>query len=176
MLTNLATVRPYAKAIFALATQQQQFSAWQKALNVLALVATECKKKFLLNNPRVSPKQELSFFCDVVKNFPVAINLVYLLAERKKLGLLPVIAANYKQLLLEHEKTLEAKVITTCELTAEQKDRLIQALQQRYQQKILLQCQLDAKLIGGATIYISNQVIDGSIKGMLQRLKQELIF
>ena len=176
MLANLATIRPYAKAIFAVAACNQQFTMWQNALTALALVALECQKKNLLNNPKITSKQKLPLFCKVIKDFPLANNLVYILAEHKKLELLPEINAYYKQLLLEHEQTLEAKVITAYELTTEQKEKLSQALQQRYQRKILLHCQLDVQLIGGAVIYIANQVIDGSAKGMLQRLKQELIF
>lgn len=173
-MENLSPARPYAKAIFALALRDQQFSEWQKALNIFAAIAGECKKRFLLNNPRVGRKQELDFFCDATENFPMAYNLVRMLAERKKLEILPDIALSYQQLLFEHEKTLEAKVVTTCELSAQQKEQLLKALQQRYQQRILLRCQIDSKLIGGAVIYIDGRVIDGSIKGMLQRLKQNL--
>jgi F-type H+-transporting ATPase subunit delta len=176
MLTNLATVRSYAKAIFAVATCKQQFTVWQNALTTLALVVRECQKKNLLNNPKITSKQKLPLFCSVIKDFPAANNLVYILAEHRKLELLPEINAYYKQLLLEHEQTLEAKVITAYELTIEQKEKLSLALQQRYQRKILLRCQLDTQLIGGAVVHIANQVIDGSVKGMLQRLKQELIF
>jgi F-type H+-transporting ATPase subunit delta len=168
----LSPARPYAKAIFALALRDQQFFEWQKALNTFAAIAVECKKRFLLNNPRVGRKQKLDFFCDALENFPMAINLIRMLVERKKLEILPNIALGYQQLLFEHEKTLVAKVITTHELSVEQREQLLKALQQRYQQRILLQCQIDAKLIGGAVIYIDGRVIDGSIKGMLQRLKQ----
>ena len=156
---DLTTARPYAKAIFALALRDQQFSEWQNALITLAMAITEHK---------------LDLFYDASKNFPAVINLVRLLAERKKLEILPNIAFGYKQLVLEHEKILEVKIIATCELSAEQKERLLAALRKRYQRQILLQCQVDNKLIGGAVIYIAGQVIDGSIKGALQRLKQNL--
>jgi len=174
MIVDLTAARPYAKAIFALASRDQQFYEWQNALKTLATAATECKKRFLLNNPRVGRKQELDFFNGASENFPVAYNLVRVLAERKNIEILPAIAASYQQLLFEHEKILEAKVVTVCELSAIQKEQLVKALQERTQCQILLQCQIDAKLIGGAVIYVDGQVIDRSIKGMLQRLKQSL--
>ncbi|MEI8055305.1 MAG: F0F1 ATP synthase subunit delta [bacterium] len=174
MITDLTAARPYAKAIFALAVRDQKFYEWQKALDTLAMVTTECKKSFLLNNPRVGNKQELEFFNGVSEDFPVAYSLVKVLAERKNIGILPGIAASYKQLLFEHEKILEAKIVTVCELSAIQKEQLIKALQERTQCQILLQCQIEPALIGGAVVYVGGQVIDGSVKGMLQRLKQSL--
>lgn len=174
MITDLTTARPYAKAIFALALRDQQLYEWQRALNTLAAVATECKKRSLLNNPMVGRKQEVEFFNGASENFPVAYNLVRVLAERKKIEMLPGIAASYQQLLFEHEKILQATVVSTCELSVSQKEQLVKALRERTQRQILLQCKIDGGLIGGAVVYVGSQVIDGSIKGMLQRLKQNM--
>ncbi|HBC72037.1 MAG TPA: F0F1 ATP synthase subunit delta, partial [Coxiellaceae bacterium] len=63
-----------------------------------------------------------------------------------------------------------------CELTPTQKEQFLVALQKRYNCEILLQCHIDSALIGGAVVYISDKVIDGSIKGMLQKLKLNLLF
>ena len=174
MITKLTAARPYAKAIFALAMRDQKLYEWQKALNTLALVVVECKKRFLLNNPVVGGKRELEFFNGVSEDFPAAYNLVKVLVERKSTEILPDIAASYKQMLFKHEKVLEAKVITACELNAIQKEQLMKALQERTQRKILLQCLIDQALIGGAVVYVDGQVIDGSIRGTLQRLRQNL--
>ncbi|EKE00554.1 MAG: F0F1 ATP synthase subunit delta [uncultured bacterium] len=175
MIANSTTVQPYTKAIFALALRDQKFAEWQTTLNLLALIAAECKKRALLNNPRVGCKRELEFFYDAAKNFPIAYNLVRVLAKHKKLEILPNIASGYQKLLLEHQKILEAQITTTRELTPAQKEKLTKALQKRYQQQISLQCQIDDKLIGGVRINIDGQVIDGSIRGMLYRLKQSLL-
>lgn len=162
----MSLARPYAKAIFDLALRDKQFSEWQNALAALSIAAIECKK--------LRYKPELDLFYSLIKDFSLAINLVRLLSERKKLEILPDVTSEFQRLFFEHEKILEAKIITAFELTSEHKEKLEQALQQRYQHKILLQCQVDNKLIGGAIIYIADQVIDKSIKGTLRRLKQEL--
>jgi F-type H+-transporting ATPase subunit delta len=175
MIVNSTAVQPYTKAIFAIALLDKKLEEWQTTLNLLALTAVECKKRFLINNPKVGRKQEIEFFCDASANLPATYNLVRILAERKKLEILPSIAAGYQQLLFEHKRILEARVVTTRELTSIQKEKLTKALQQRFQQQISLQCQIDDKLIGGAIINIAGQVIDGSIKGMLCRLKQSLL-
>lgn len=168
--------RPYAKAIFNLALEQDQLSMWQDTLKMLAVIASECEKNKLLDSPQVSAAEKISFFADVIKQAPEAIsNLVRLLVERKKLNLLPDIAASYRQLFFAHNNILEATIISAYELAAEQKERLLGALRKRYQKEILLECHVDATLIGGAVMQVEDRVIDGSVRGMLQRLKQNLL-
>lgn len=175
MINTSINIRPYTKAIFALAVRNKQLTEWQKALDLLALITTECEKKYLLSDPNITYEQKIGFFSDVTTRFPAATNLVQFLAERKKLKILPKIATDYYQLFLEQEQILEANVTSACELTYIQKEQLIKALQNRYQHKILLKHKIDKKLIGGIVIDIAGQTIDGTIKGMLQQLKQELI-
>lgn len=175
MNIELTKSLPYAKAIFALALRDQQILEWQNMLNILTLVVSEYEKKNLLKHHKVRKKHELDTLYDEACSFPAAMNLIRLLAKRKKIDMLPNIAANYQQLLSSYKKTLEAKVITATELTQTQKEQLINILQQRYHHKVLLKSQVDNNLIGGATIHIAGQVIDGSIKGILHRLKQCLL-
>lgn len=175
MISNLTTARPYAKTVFSLALRNQQFSKWQSTLDSLAIATVECQKRNLLNNPNVEHRQILDVFFCILGDFPEAINLVRILATHKKLNILPSIALAYKQLCLEHEQILEAIVISSQELNTNQKERLITALQKRYKYNILLQCKIDPKLLGGAIIYVAGQVIDGSIKSMLQRLQEQLM-
>ena len=167
--------RSYAKAIFDLALPQQKLGEWQESLKMLAQIALACKESDILENPQVQGKQKITLFAGVIDELPEALNLLKLLAQRKKLSILPEIASSYQQLFFTHTKTLEVKVVSVEELTASQKEQLFGALKRRHQCEILLRYQIDDKLIGGAIIYVADKVIDGSISGILQRLKQNLL-
>jgi F-type H+-transporting ATPase subunit delta len=175
MIAKTAIARPYAKAVFALALRDQKLEDWQKTLDTLALVATECKKRSLLNNPGIGRKQEEGFFNDASKDFPDASSLIRILSERKKLEILPNIASNYQKLFFEHKKILEVKIVTAHEMNPEQKEKLENALQQQCKKQVSAHYQINNKLIGGAVIHVAGQLIDGSIKGKLQRLKHSLL-
>lgn len=171
----LTQARPYAKAIFSLALEHDQLSQWQDTLKMLAVITIECKINHLLDSPKITATEKIDFFADVIKQAPDIIgNLVKLLVERKKLFLLPDIAESYRKLLLAYNKILEVKIISAYELSLNQKEQLIKGVKERYQSDILLQCHTDATLIGGAVLYIEDRVIDGSIIGMLQRLKKRI--
>lgn len=166
----------YAKAIFDLALRDGQLVVWQQALAILALIAVECEKKGILSNQKIEAAKKIGLFLEVTTEYPAVIGLVQLLAERKKLIILSDIVVAYRQLLFAHNKTLEVKVVSACELNAEQKERLFAALKQRYNSEILLQYGVDSELIGGGVIYILDRVIDHSFKGILRNLKQNLTF
>lgn len=169
-------IRPYSKAIFNMALEQGQLESWRDILGILAEAVIECEKNKLLNNPKITSSKKISFFTDIVQSMPEAIgNLVRLLTERKKLALLPEIVKDYHKLYFAHHKVLEVIMTSAYELDAMQKEQLLQALQKRYQREILLKCRLDQTLIGGAVLHIGDRVINGSIIGMLQRLKQNLL-
>jgi len=176
MVEYLAQTRSYAKAIFDLALSQKALDEWLKILKFLAQVVLACKKgSDVLDNPNIQESQKVAIFTEVIDEFPRVLNLIQLLIQRRNLSLLPSIAANYEQLFFSYTKVLEAQVVSAEELSVQQKESLFNALKKRYQREILLQYQVNGGLIGGAVIHIAGHVIDGSIKGMLQRLKQELL-
>jgi F-type H+-transporting ATPase subunit delta len=175
MTTPIAQAEPYAKAIFDLALHDNKLSEWHQILKMMAEVALVCKENQLLDNPKVNATQEIDFFAEIINQSPEAMNLIRLLAERKKLSMLPEVAAGYQKLFFANNKMLEVEVFSASELTSVQKERLLSALNQRYQGEILLQYHVDEKLIGGAVMHIEDKVIDSSISGMLQLLKQNLL-
>ena len=155
-------VRPYCKAIFALALREKNFSQWQEVLDELAITACSA------SSPSSVPIDV------IVAKFPLALNLLNILIQNNKLDLLPCIAINFKKLVLDYHNTIEAKVITAIELSDSQKKQLEKALEERYLAQILLKYEIDSALIGGVVVYIRDQVIDGSIKTALHCLKQSL--
>ena len=97
------------------------------------------------------------------------------MAERKKLKLLPKIAESYQELLFAHNGIVEIKVVSAVELTAEQKNKLADKIRSSYKKEFLFEYEVDKDLIGGVVIYLEDRVIDSSVKGMLQRLKENLL-
>ena len=48
------------------------------------------------------------------------------------------------------------------------------ALTRRFEQEVFLQNVIDPDVLGGAVIYAGDQVIDGSLRGRLQKLSNSL--
>lgn len=180
MAENLTPARPYAKAIFALALRDNTLHEWAAALHLLSIIAAESQKHYILKNPKFRRQQKIKLFFDpahaisLIIDFPEAENLLRLLMLHRRLTMLPQITQLYNEMLHAHENLLEVKAVSAMELTTKQCEKIVVALEKRYHKKIKLITQVDANLIGGAIIYAGDKVLDGSIKGKLERLSENL--
>jgi F-type H+-transporting ATPase subunit delta len=99
---------------------------------------------------------------------------VRVLAENHRLLLLPEIAAHYEQFRSVVENTVDVEVTSAVPLNDAQAQKLKQALSTRLKREVHMRTAVDSALLGGAVLRAGDLVIDGSLKGRLERLATEL--
>lgn len=164
--------RPYAQAVFKLAQQSQDLGSWSDMLGLAAVVATDPGLRKLLDNPRVTPAQLADLFVDICGDRlnEDGRNLIRLLAERRRLLVLPEIFGMFQQLKNDAEGAIKAQLITAFPATDAQKQTIAAALKQRFGRDVQLEYITDPTLMGGAVVRAGDLVIDGSVRGKLARL------
>ncbi|RLK46500.1 F-type H+-transporting ATPase subunit delta [Alkalispirillum mobile] len=177
MAEQTTLARPYAKAVFELTKDAKTRNTWSKRLKALGTVAADNQVAALVGNPRVSREQLIGLFLEAVGEDTLGQegkNLVQLLADNGRLGLLPEIAALYEHLRAEAEGVVDVDVTSADKLTKEQQDQIAGALKKRLGRKVRLHCRTDESLIGGALIQAGDLTIDGSVRGKLARLSSAM--
>jgi len=172
MAEKATIARPYARAAFEYAKQQNAFASWSEALSVAAAFASDSSAKRLLNHPRVTSAQLVDLIANVAGDRlsdPMR-NFIATLAHNRRLALLPEILGMYETLRAEVEGVADVQVTSAVPLDAAQQQRLAKALKTRLQREVRMQCSVDASLIGGAVVRYGDLVIDGSVKERLARL------
>ena len=164
--------RPYAQAAFKLAQQNQAIPVWSEMLGVAAVVAADTGMRKLLDNPRVTPTQLAELFVDICGDRlnDDGRNMLRLLAERRRLVLLPEIFGLYEQFKNEAEGAVQAQLISAFPATDAQKQTIAAALKQRFGRDVQMEYVTDPTLMGGAVVRAGDLVIDGSVRGKLTRL------
>ena len=172
-----ALARPYARAVFELAKQENQFQQWSDALALMAAVVSNDTMQAILDNPRLtrSDAGELVIRTCGEDISDSAVNLLHMLAENGRLAQLPMISALYNKLRDEAEGTVEAEVISAKPLSEEQKAAIAAALKQRLGRDVQLNCSVNEDLVGGAVIRAGDLVIDGSAVEHLRQLSSALV-
>ena len=177
-VTTLA--RPYAKAAFALAQDKDALARWEQMLVVATAIARNEAVAELLDNPGVSDAEAVKLIADAAAEVldgeldgPFR-GYLSVLAENGRLALLPTITELFADLRAEAEKRLRVRVVSAVELDDDQSGRLREALARRYEREIELENEIDPKVIGGAVIYAGDEVIDGSLRGRLEKLASSL--
>ena len=176
MAERATIARPYAKAAFEYARDANATAPWSLGLKVAAEIVADGRVAPLTKSPRVSAADLVSFITDVAgANLAAPMqNFVRILAENRRLLLLPEIAAHYEELRSEVENTVDVEVVSAVALNSEQQEKLSAALSTRLKRKVRMQNSVDAALLGGALVRAGDLVIDGSLKGRLQQLATDL--
>jgi F-type H+-transporting ATPase subunit delta len=176
MAEKTTIARPYAKAVFALAREQGRLDAWVETLARAATVVTDERVAPLLGNPRVTPAALADLVIDIAGSGldEKGRNFFKVLAANRRLGYLPEIAAMFAHLKSESERSIDVTVTSAVALSPEQQQKLAAAVEKRLSRTVRLHSMLDPSLIGGAVLRADDLVIDGSLKGRLDRLESEL--
>jgi F-type H+-transporting ATPase subunit delta len=172
MAEAITIARPYANAVFALAQEKGELTAWSDLLAVLAQAVSEPEMQSIINSPAVSDEQAVSVLTDIAGDAvtPEVKNFLSLLAENDRLVLLADISLLFEELKAEAEKSMVADVVAARDLSAEQADKISAALKTRLGRDVTLNVSVDESLLGGAIIRAGDLVIDGSALGKLNRL------
>jgi len=175
-LTTIA--RPYAEAAYKLARETDAVDHWSQALGLLAAVAGDPEMARQIANPTVPRERLRDLILEVCGDaLPgQARNLVHLLADNARLGAIDEIARLFEELRIRQRGVRQVTVRTAYGLDASEEASLAKVLKAHLGTDIELGIEEDASLIGGIEIRAGDLVIDGSIRGKLQRLATELQF
>jgi F-type H+-transporting ATPase subunit delta len=176
MAERATIARPYAKAAFQHARDANEFAAWSQALARLTEIVADPRVAALTKSPQWSVTDVANLIIEIAGaglNAGMQ-NFVRVLAENRRLLLLPEIAAHYEEFRSAVENTVDVEVVSAVELDAAQADKLSAALAKRLKRNVRMKNSVDATLLGGAVLRAGDLVIDGSLKGRLERLATEL--
>lgn len=168
--------RPYALAAFESARDSHSLPEWKSFLASAAEIAKDPSIRTLLDNPEVASGKMLELFLQVLtpllnnerKNF------LAILAQNRRLMMLPPISELFNIYYTALEKISKVRVVTAIDVEDKYKQKLIQALSKRIHHEVTLHCDVDPSILGGAVIHLGDRVIDGSVRGKLTRLLQNL--
>ncbi|ALO43847.1 F0F1 ATP synthase subunit delta [Pseudoalteromonas sp. SS15] len=175
-MSELTTIaRPYAKAAFELAVEKGNVEAWNEMLFFAGQVASDEQASSLLASIPTAAEQADVFIkvCAEQLN-EQGQNLIKLMAENERLAAIPAVAEIFAEFKAEFDKEIDVDVVSATELAAEQQDKLVAALEKRFARKVKLNCSIDETVVGGLVIKAGDTVIDGSVRGKLDRLAVSL--
>ena len=172
MAEAITVARPYAQAAFMYASEQPALTDWSDMLSLLAAVADDAAMHALIDSPELTEIQLADLFIKVAgdKINSNGGNFVRVLAANGRLTLLPEIAALYEIQRRDAEDRVQAEMVSAFPASEAQQAEVIASLSRRLGREVELSCSTDTDLLGGAIIRAGDLVIDGSIRGKLERL------
>ena len=145
--------------------------------SLVELVQGSDELRTIWENPSVTAQQKRGLLDAIVRKLGVSQpirNFVAIIIDNRRIAGLPEIASEFEWELNDRLGMAEAEITTSRELGDDEKRALEAQLGKVTGRKILARYHRDPKLLGGAVIRVGSTIYDGSVRGQLQRLKEEL--
>jgi len=173
-----AVARRYARAIFEIGRESKQLDAFAKELTAIAdTYSASDELQDAMSSPMLGDAAREGIIADIAKRHsasPQTTNLLRLLARRRRLVALPELVVKLSELVDEHKGILRATVRAASKLTPAYLDKLKAKIEQATGRKVIVTFQDDPALIAGVVTQIGDQVVDGSVRGRIEQLRESL--
>lgn len=176
-MADISTLaRPYAKAVFELARDEKSFAQWSAILGGLALAVADRKVAAAIGHPSIGRGQLGAMLIEALgeRLSPAGRNFVSLLSEYGRLKAAPAIASEYERLRAEQESRVDVEITSAAAVDPAQQQTLADAIAKRLARTVSIRWETDPELVAGAVIRAGDLVIDGSVRGELEKLHTAL--
>lgn len=178
-MKGTGAARRYAKALADLATRDGKVAETGEELRAHCdLFNADANLKSMLQNPSVTQDAKtrvVSAILDRTQPSPLVRNFLLLLIKNERVQDLDLIEPRYERLANERLGRITAQVITAVELEDDQYASIEQKVAAVTQKTVMLEKQVDPSILGGVIVRIDHTVLDGSLRGRMQRLRRELV-
>lgn len=177
MINSARFAHPYARAAFDYALEHTQLEQWASMLKTMSEYVKQPLVAEILKNPQYTEQARADIYLALGQDkLNVAEqNFIKLLAYNDRLALLPDIYHLFEQLRATVEKTLAVTVKSAVPLTDAYREKLQASLSKKFGQHVELACEVDPNILGGLLIKSGDHVIDSSVRGQLERLRDTVI-
>jgi F-type H+-transporting ATPase subunit delta len=176
MARPVAAARRYAEAAFQVALESNTLDQWKADLATAAVMLGRPDVEPTVNSPAVPLAQRLAIVQQLLGSriSRQALQLVSLLVERGKVSALPRVSEQFNRQLNAHRGIVEATVTSAVPLTPDETAAVRSRVEAMAGSAVELTTQVDPGLLGGLTIQIRDRLLDASIRGRLERLRDQL--
>ncbi len=169
--------RRYADAAFELASRDDAHDVWRDGLDLAAQLLGDERVAAVVDNPAI-PLTDREAVVEklLVDRAPdPVLKLALLLAQRGRIDILPAVATQYRRLLNAHRGIVAATVTSAVALDADDAKAVHARVEAMLGSAVELETAVDEDLIGGLTIRVGDRYIDASVRGRLERLREQLV-
>ncbi len=172
-----AIARRYAGAMFDIGLKQHSLERTLEDVRGIAQVFAHRKLAYLLREPKVPAQRKETAIREAIANkvLPTSLNLALLVVQRELVDIMPNIAKELEQLVLNYKNEAIADVRTATRIDDAELTQIKQALEKRTGKTIITHARVQPDILGGIIARVGDQVIDGSVRSRLAALRQQLL-
>jgi len=168
--------RVYAEALLEAAGEKGRLAEVREDLGEFAgAVASMDELRSFLRNPQIEQHVKRDALAAVLSDADELVrNFLLLLAEKGRIAEIPEIHAEFERLIAQEARVLELELTTAVELTDEEAAQVVRRIEDAAGRRVEATRRVDPDIIGGIVVQAGSRRLDASVRGRLNRLRQEL--
>jgi F-type H+-transporting ATPase subunit delta len=169
--------RIYARALFEAASDESKLDAVREELvDLVAAIDQVAELRSVLENPEVDSRAKGDILADVLSSAdPLVQNFLRLVAEKGRAGEIAEVVREYEALVDAAENVLNVELTTAFELSDDDAGEIVGKIERASGRTIEASRTVNPSLIGGLVLQAGSLRVDASVRGRLERLRQELL-
>jgi len=152
--------------------------ALEQLHNIDALLKESDQLRRVLENPSISGDRKRAVIDAIIARLgaPRQVrNFVAVLTDHKRLPLFSEILKQLEQELNDRQGFADAQVSSARQLSEQEKQMLETEITKMTGKRVRAKYEQDASLLGGAVVQVGSTIYDGSVKGQLERIREQLV-
>jgi F-type H+-transporting ATPase subunit delta len=130
----------------------------------------------LLRNPQLDPGAKTAILGELLGDADELVrNFLRLLTEKGRVGGIDEIGREFERLFAEEEGVLNVELTTAVELSDEEAKAIVEQIESASGRTVDATRKVDSALVGGIVLRVGSMRLDASVRGRLERLRQELV-
>jgi F-type H+-transporting ATPase subunit delta len=130
----------------------------------------------VLRNPQLDPTAKAEILADIAGDEePLFKNFLLVVAEKGRAGEIEEIAVEFERLMARAERRLTIELTTARELTDDEVNAIVAQIEKAAGRKVEATRTVDPDIVGGIVVRAGSHRADASVRGRLERLRQELV-
>ena len=170
--------RAFADVVMKASNQLDSARALQELHSVDALLKESDQLRRVLENPSIPGDRKRAVLDAITARLGTTRqvrNFVAVLTDNRRLPLFSEILKQVEQELNDRQGFAEAQVSTARQLGDPEKQMLEAEIARLTGKKVRARYEQDASLLGGAVVQVGSTIYDGSVKGQLEKIREQLV-
>jgi F-type H+-transporting ATPase subunit delta len=174
----LSAVSTYAEALFEAARERDELEEVLEELQEFTTALEESEElRLFFYGGQISEREKRRAIDALTEGMTLSTrNFLKILTDNGREEILDEVLLRYEELVKEHLGRVEVEVTTAVELSEDELDRIKERLGRSLEgREVILQTSVDPNILGGAVFRFGGRMVDSSVRGRLQGLREEML-
>lgn len=178
-MTDSGVAKRYARALFSAAKKQNIVNTVDDDLaGVVETLRASDKFRTFLKKPQTTPPEKRIVFDKAFdgKVNPLTLDFIRMLVKRRREDQIYQIQIEFAELRRIDENVTKAVFTSAMELDKDEQEKVIKSVEAKVGHKLEPEFVVDPSVMGGIKVAYDNLVLDGTVRGSLNKLREKMIY